>query len=309
MIERTEPTEEEVEDDGTEEDEQDSGERRLDDDSPPLAEIELSSIVVDARWNCRGPYTEEEIASAFERFSKEPMLHPPSVAPLGDGRYQLVTGFLRFEVLRRQGWSVGWFRVVRGSEMDLYLWNLAENTARRALSGHELVERVWMLSARGASKARLAQACGFKVRYLNRLLFIRRRAHPELYALFREGHPKLTIPRMARLVGHDLDQQMEEFKRSEEHLERAVEIEQGFSEEPEGEPPPEEGLSGYRAPGPHRDRRSRRRLPPRAHVRRLLELHRRASSLHPEYRRAAVAVLEHLLTGEPLPEGLRGEEA
>lgn len=279
-----------------------------DDDGPPLAELPLSLVVVDPRWNCRGPSTEEEIAAAFERFTKEPMLHPPSVSPLGDGRYQLVSGFLRFEVLRRQGWGKGWFRVVHGSELDLYLWNLAENTARRALQGHELVERVWMLTGRGVSKDRIAQACGFGVRYLNRLLFIRRRAHPELYALFRQGHPKLTIPRMARLAGHDVDKQMAEFKRSEGHLDLAVEIEQGFSDSFEaGEEP--EAVEGYQAPRPKDARRRRRRLPPRAHVRRLLDHHRRDATLHPEYRRAAVAVLEHLLTGQPLPGGGDGGSA
>ena len=40
---------------------------------------------------------------------------------------------LAIPVMRRQGWDRGWFRIVQGSEIDLYLWNLAENTARRAL--------------------------------------------------------------------------------------------------------------------------------------------------------------------------------
>lgn len=291
-------TDEEREEEGT-----DSGERLLEDAEPPLAELPLSSIVVDPRWNCRrGAYTEEEIQEAVERYSNQPMLHPPSVAPIaGDGRYQLVTGFLRFEVMRRQGWEVGWFRIVRGSEMDLYLWNLAENTARRALTGHELVERVWMLHSRGASKDRLTQACGFGIRYLNRLLFIRRRAHPELYELFRLGHPKLTVGRMARLVGHEPHRQMEEFRRSEEHRERAVEIEQGFSEEPLEEEE-EKKPAGYRVREPKGQRSRRRRLPSRAHVRSLLDIYERASNLNPEYRRGAVAVFRHLLTGEPLPE-------
>ena len=270
----------------------------------PLCELPLSLVVADARWNCRAPYTEEEIAEAFERFTREPMLHPPSVAPTGDdGRYQLVTGFLRFEVMRRQGWDRGWFRIVQGSEIDLYLWNLAENTARRALRGHELVERVWMLRGRGVPKARLAQACGFKVRYLNRLLFIRRRAHPDLYDAFRQGHPLLTIPRMARLVGHEAAEQMEEFRRAEALLEEATAIEQGYSSESPEDTPPSKGEepTGYRAHPPSSPRRSRRRFPSRRHVRQILEVHERTASLDPQYRRGVVAALRHLLHGDPLP--------
>ncbi|MCA9604488.1 MAG: hypothetical protein KC619_02765, partial [Myxococcales bacterium] len=257
--------------------------------------------------NCRAPYSEEEIREAFERFTREPMLHPPSVAPVGDGRFQLVTGFLRFEVMRRQGWDRGWFRIVSGSELDLYLWNLAENTARRALKGYELVERVWMLHGRGVPKDRLAQACGFKVRYLNRLLFIRRRAHPELYEAFRQGHPLLTIPRMARLVGHEPAEQMEEFRRAEALLDEATAIEQGFSPEgQESDSKNDEPPSGYRAIPPSCPRRTRRRLPPRRQVRQLLEVHERAAGLNPQYRRGVVAALRHLLDGEPLPESVAG---
>lgn len=272
-----------------------------------VVELPLELVVADSRWNCR-THTEEDIEKAMEMFSEQPMFHTPIVAPIGDGRYQLVAGFLRFEVLRRQGHEACWFRVVEGTETDLYLWNLAENTARRALKSHELVERVWMLHSRGIAKAQLAQACGFGVRYINRLLFIRRRAHPELYTLFQQEHPRLTIPRMARLVGHAPEQQMSEFRRSEAHLEQATVIEQGYSESPppldaESSEPPE--ASGYEAPGSREARRARRRrLPRRSHVVGLLRMHRRASNLHPEYRRAAIAVLEHLLTGEPLPERL-----
>jgi len=282
----------------------------LQDESPPLVELALDRVVVDARWNCRGPYTQEEIREAFERFTAEPMLHPPSVSPIGDERYQLVTGFLRFEVMRRKAFDTGWFRVVRGSELDLYLWNLAENTARRALSGYELVERVWMLHQRHVPKSRLAQACGFSQRYVNRLLFIKRRATAELYELFRKGHPRLSIARMARLVGHEPLEQMEEFRKSEGLLDQAQEVEQGFSDRLDDEP--DEAGSGagaetepgyYRAP---RGRgRRRKRLPPRAQVRRLLEAHERAADLPPQYRRGVVGLLRHLLEGEPLPESVR----
>ncbi len=282
-------------------------------ETAPLAELRLDSVVADPRWNCRRPYSEEEITQAVERFTAEPMLHPPSVCPLGDGRFQLVTGFLRFAVMQRKAYDVGWFRLIRGSQVDLYLWNLAENTARRALSGHELVERVWMLhEQRGVPKDRLAQACGFKVRYLNRLLFIKRRAHPELYELFRRGHPRLSIARLARLVGHEPDEQMQEFRRSEGLLEEAQEVEQGFSERLEDEPrgtrsTDDERRDYYRAP---RGRgRRRRRFPPRRQVRRLLEAHERAADLPSQYRRGAIGLLRHLLDGEPLPESLSSDES
>jgi len=263
-------------------------------EGPALEELPLAWVEADSSWNCRAPYGEAEIVSALERYRHEPMLHPPSVVRIGEERYQLVTGFLRLLVMRRLGHELGWFRVVEGSEDDRLLWNLGENTARRDLTGYELVERVWMLRSRGISKERLLRACGFKIRYLNRLLFIRRRAHPELYELFRTD-PSLSIARMARLCTHEPTRQMEEYRKSEACLARAVEVEQGYSEQLDEDDA--EGDGTKRQP-----KRRRRRLPSRDQVRRLLAMHEKSSHLEPGYRRGVVASLRHLLYGEPLPE-------
>lgn len=275
------------------------------DASAPVEELPLSSVSADPVWNCRGHHSEEDVLGAVERYRHEPMLHPPSVVRLAEGRYQLVTGFLRFEVMKRLGNDFGWFRTVEGSEEDRLLWNLGENTARRDLSGYELVERVWLLHARGVSKQRLLRACGFKIRYLNRLLFIRRRAHPQMYEQFRTN-PSLSVARMARLCAHEPDRQMEEFRQSESLLLRASEVEQGYSERVEQASDEGEGAEGSGSVaaggGPDRPRRRRRRLPTRDQVRRLLRMHERSSHLDPGYRRGVVASLRHLLYGEPLPE-------
>lgn len=263
---------------------------------PALEEVSLEWVEADPGWNCRAPYVEAEICSAVERYRHEPMLHPPSVVRLGVRRFQLVTGFLRFEVMRRLGDELGWFRVVEGDEEDRLLWNLGENTARRDLTGYELVERVWMLHSRGVSKQRLLRACGFKIRYLNRLLFIRRRAHPELYEAFRTN-PSLSVARMARLCTHEPAEQVEEYRKSEAWLARAAEVEQGYAERLDAE-----GAGGEDGVEVRRPKRRRRRLPSRDHVRRLLAVHEKSGHLDPNYRRGVVASLRHLLYGEPLPE-------
>jgi hypothetical protein len=272
---------------------------------PALEELALAWVEADPSWNCRAPYAEVEILSAVERYRHEPMLHPPSVVRLGEERYQLVTGFLRFEVMKHLEHELGWFRVVSGSEVDRLLWNLGENTARRDLTGHELVERVWMLHSRGVSKERLLRACGFKIRYLNRMLFIRRRAHPELYEAFRT-HPALSVARMARLCTHEPSQQMEEYRASEAYLARAAAVEQGYSEQLEegGDAGEEDGSGDTRRRPNHR----RRRLPSRDQVRRLLAMHEKSRHLDPGYRRGVVASLRHLLYGEPLPESSTASE-
>ena len=100
---------------------------------PALEELPLAWVEADPSWNCRAPYVEAEVQGAVERYRHEPMLHPPSVVRLGERRFQLVTGFLRFEVMRRLDDELGWFRVVEGDEEDRLLWNLGENTARRDL--------------------------------------------------------------------------------------------------------------------------------------------------------------------------------
>lgn len=65
---------------------------------PALEELPLAWVEADPSWNCRAPYVEAEVQGAVERYRHEPMLHPPSVVRLGERRFQLVTGFLRFEV-------------------------------------------------------------------------------------------------------------------------------------------------------------------------------------------------------------------
>lgn len=259
-----------------------------------LEELPLHQVEADASWNCRRQYTEAEVLEAVERYRHEPMLHPPSVVLVDEDRFRLVTGFLRFEVMKRLGHDTGWFRLIAGTEEELLLWNLGENTARRDLTGYELVERVWLLHCKGVDKARITRACGFSVRYLNRLLYVRRRAHPELYEKFRTS-PQLTIARMARLCTHPADTQMVEYQQSEALLRRAGAVEQGYSDDLAGSDAPTE--DGRRLP-----KQRRRRLPPRAQVRRLLTRYEKSSHLDPNYRQGVVASLRHLLYGDPLPE-------
>lgn len=268
----------------------------------PLIELPVRTVEADPAFNCRPPYSTNEIEAAYAHFERTPMLHPPTVAAREGlpSRYRLVAGFKRFAVLEllaeRRGLDTAVFGLVEGqSEEDLLLLNVTENVARGAVPGAYLAERFTALVDVGLTAKEIAARSGVTVRHVRRLLAIRREAHPELWSLYEQGHETLSMRRMLELVGHERDQQLDAFRQSEELHRQARDVERGYSERLET--PPEAEVEGEEKPAP----RTRRRYPPRRHARRLLYSIKRDDQLDPQYRAGFVAAMRHMLDGDDVP--------
>jgi hypothetical protein len=256
-----------------------------------MVELPLGDVHADPQWNCRRrPYTTEEIELARLMFEQHPMLHPPTVARLDDGRWWLVCGFLRFEVWRAQEREIGLFRRVEGSMRELAMLNFAENFGRRDLRPDELVARVADLMQLGYSANEIAARCGKSARYVRQLAVIRRDACPELWDAFcgsQDNRPDqgdrraLTVRRMLDLVTHGPADQMRRWRQSASLDEQADSEARGFAFE---------HLDSVPA-----HTRDRRRFPPRRRVERVLRVLRGEPSLNTEFRAGAIAALEWVL--------------
>ena len=257
-----------------------------------VIELRLAEVHVDWSFNCRGPYTEEEIADAAAVFGSSPMLHPPAVARV-DGEWKLIAGFLRFAVWRTQELEVGLFRWLEEEDSDaLQLTNLAENVMRRDLRAWELVEAVTRLRERGFDASVIGQHCGFSARWVRRLYKLKRDAHPELWAKFVEGtSPHLTITRMLDLADHPLEEQLQRWEGTRDSAERADEQARGYRTD---------STELRSRPGQSRPR-GRRRYPPRRHARQVRRLLKEEPSLDPVYRKGVIDALDWLLDGKELP--------
>ena len=243
-----------------------------------MVELPLDEVQERFEWSARGAPSEEEIERATERFRKQPMLHPPAVVQR-EGRWELISGFLRFAVWRRMGLDVGTFRHVEGSDSELYLLNFAENVARRKLKSWELVERVAFLRARGVSAKEISRYSGYTARYIRQLAATKRDAHPELWVLFVEEAPHLTMRVMLDLVAHPPEEQLERWIAAERHWRRGDTSARGFSEE-------EDGSAGAEP---------RRRFPRRREVQKLLSVVETEPAIDESYRKGLVDALRWLL--------------
>lgn len=255
-----------------------------------MIEVRLEEVHADHTWNCRRrPYTAEEVEDAAAMFQEQPMLHPPTIARLDDGRWWLVCGFLRFEVWRAQQKETGLFRWVDGDPRELALLNFVENYGRRDLKPHELVARVADLMEIGYSTKEIAKRCGKKERYIRQLAAIRRDAHPDLWEAFCQSQDAnismgdrrpLTILRMLDLIAHPTDKQLARWKQSSDLEEKADCEARGFS---------------YVVNIPRHGAARRKRLPPRRQIERVLRVMKSEPTLKPDFREGAVTVLEWLL--------------
>ncbi|MBZ0119222.1 MAG: hypothetical protein K8H88_19665, partial [Sandaracinaceae bacterium] len=245
-------------------------------------ELPLAEVHAEPSWNCRQrPYSPGEIEEAKAYYDEQPMLHPPVVAQR-EGRWWLVSGFLRFTVWQAQGRAHGLFRCVEGTDLELLALNLAENIGRRDLYGYEVADRVVMLREAGLGPKELAQLFQRSERWIRRLVFIKRHAHPELWALFCQAPPYLTLSRMLDLVDQPQDKQVTIARRIAAADAKAEELARGFPNDPN-------------TPAAAKGKRARRRYPRRNATQRLLRIIEGDASLAADYRQGAADALRWML--------------
>lgn len=272
-----------------------------------MVELPLSAVVVDPSFNCREPYTAEEIGKACVAFETQPMLHAPAVARV-EGQWMLVSGFLRMAVWLTKELEVGVFRWIESDDLAvLARANLAENVARQELKMHELVERLTFLRESGVDPELIAQDCGYSVRHVRRVCTLKRCAHPKLWETFVAGHdPHLTMRRMLDLADHAPAQQLERWQQMHEAGELADEHARGYSQGPNGandgpsRDTPMRTSTGLGATGGRSGKRARRRLPARRQVEQLYRLIEREPTMEASYRRGMVEILRWLLHGDEM---------
>ncbi|RLI20254.1 hypothetical protein DRO54_06685 [Candidatus Bathyarchaeota archaeon] len=123
----------------------------------PIDQIVIPSVRVSAHMD------EEEMKVLEESIERFGLFAEPIVIEK-DGRYELVAGKNRLEVLKKKGAKTVKCRVFKGSESDAVLVHLAENFARGRISALELDAYIRKIRAeRGMSLEEISKFTGISV--------------------------------------------------------------------------------------------------------------------------------------------------
>jgi hypothetical protein len=257
-----------------------------------MIELPLSEVMVDPAFNCRGVYSVEEITQACEAFEHEPMLHPPTVARVGE-QWMLIAGFLRFAVWQVKRVDVGVFRWIEADDArKLALTNVAENMLRNELRPHEIVDGIARLRELGIDAEVIGKACKYSKRWVNRLYAFKRSAHPELWDAFvAHGGARLSMRRALDLADHRHEEQPR-------RLRQVLKVEGNADDIARGYPDPDAAQSAQpEASTP----RTRRRYPSRRHARQVEKLIELEPMLRPDYRKGLLDMLRWFLFRTEFP--------
>jgi ParB family chromosome partitioning protein len=230
--------------------------------------VPYKSIIADEEFNARKLY--EGIEDLAAQIKSDGLLNPiivreaPGSGENGRARYSIVVGFRRHRAIGHLAKMDGESKdiqelleavpvqVYEGPDKEAYFVNLAENEARASLKPWELAERCKFLKDKfGMSGTEIGNRLGKTKGYVNNLIYIVERLHPEIYEVFKTGHVGvIPCERIASI--EDKDEQMEMYMREYAKIPR--DGDEGGEKRMPGEPQPQAKRRGRgpRRPGEKR---------------------------------------------------------
>lgn len=172
--------------------------------------LALSEVTVNTDENCRQrEENPEEWAAFVNNIRTQGLQQPPGVQYRKRGRggaYHLVFGFRRYAALTEIHGTdaVVTFVVVKGNKADARLVNLLENMARRDLAPFELADSLhWQKRHAGMTTTDLAEKVGIVPNYVDTLVRLREKLHPDLWQRFVEYGAKPPIATFIKCVSKE----------------------------------------------------------------------------------------------------------
>lgn len=175
--------------------------------------IYLTQLVADENFNARKSYDEKLVKGLAEDIKKVGQLNPMVVRPVEGkpGSYSLISGFTRLRALktlaeeRKDDAPTCIVTVVSpAEECGAHMMNLAENMLRANLHPSEIALKCAHISkAYGLSGAQIGSQLRRGGGYINNLLRILDKVHPDILDAWKAQNPKATVDLLLRIAGHE----------------------------------------------------------------------------------------------------------
>jgi ParB family chromosome partitioning protein len=154
--------------------------------------IPLDRIVINPEIVARVKVDEEHLDVLMKSLKEDGQLHPITVRPLPDGRYELIDGLHRVEASKRLGWRDIEANIISVDDVEAKFLALKANIVRRSLEAVEEGEVIYRIMVKhGLDEKSVAEKLGVRVKWVSERLALVLKVHEEVKKLVREG--KLSL--------------------------------------------------------------------------------------------------------------------
>ncbi len=154
--------------------------------------IPLEKLILNPEIVARIKVDEEHLKLLMKSLKEDGQLHPITVRPLPDGRYEIIDGLHRVEAAKRLGWKDIEANVITVDELEAKFLALKANLVRRNLEPVQEGELVYRIMVKhGLTEKQVAEKLGVSVEWVSKRLALVLRVHEEVRRLVAEG--KLSL--------------------------------------------------------------------------------------------------------------------
>ncbi|MFA4641537.1 ParB/RepB/Spo0J family partition protein [Pyrococcus kukulkanii] len=154
--------------------------------------IPLDKLVLNPEIAARIEIDEEYLKVLMKSLAEDGQLHPITVRPLSDGKYEIIDGLHRVEAARRLKWKDIEANVVSVDDLEAKFLSLKANLVRRNLEPVQEGEIVYKIMVKhGLTEKQVAEKLGVSLEWVSKRLALVLKVHEEVKKLVAEG--KLSL--------------------------------------------------------------------------------------------------------------------
>ena len=154
--------------------------------------IPLNKIIINPEIAARIEVDEEHIKLLMKSLAEDGQLHPITVRPLPDGRYEIIDGLHRVEAAKRLGWKDIEANVISVDDLEAKFLALKANLVRRNLEPVQEGEVIYRIMVKHRlNEKQVAEKLGVSVEWVSKRLALVIKVHEEVRRLVAEGRLSL----------------------------------------------------------------------------------------------------------------------
>ncbi|GEM_PF-818335 len=150
--------------------------------------IAIDKIVVNPDLIARSSLNDEYLEMLAKSLDEDGLLHPITVRPLSDGRYELIDGLHRLSAAKRLGWKDIEANVIDADDLEARFLSLKANLVRRSLEPVEEGEVVYRIMVKhGLTEKEVAKRLGVTTKWVSERLALVLKVPEEVKKMVAEG--------------------------------------------------------------------------------------------------------------------------
>lgn len=154
--------------------------------------IPLNKLTLNPEVAARTKVDEEYLKLLMKSLREDGQLHPITVRPLPDGRYEIIDGLHRVEAAKRLGWKDIEANVISVDDLEAKFLALKANLVRRNLEPVQEGELIYRIMVKHKlTEKQVAEKLGVSVEWVSKRLALVLKVHEEVRKLVAEG--KLSL--------------------------------------------------------------------------------------------------------------------